>query len=127
MMSKLPSFREFLTEDASTFTIKLPRKWYMYLIEFPETGMGYQRVDVEFQDRTVLNDVIVRNSEFLDLPLSAKGKQVRDIRVRPGKDLSNIRPVQQDVPISPAPGGEEKPINLGGTNIQTVSVPTPRG
>ncbi len=40
------------------------------LLEQPETGMGYQIVDVILNDRDVLVDRIILNSEFLELKTS---------------------------------------------------------
>jgi len=44
---------------------RLPEKFILELIELPETGMGYQRVNIKFSDGKVLNDVIILNSEIL--------------------------------------------------------------
>lgn len=40
----------------------LPQEWVDYMINQPETGMGYQEVDIYFSDKT-LTDVIVYNCE----------------------------------------------------------------
>jgi hypothetical protein len=45
--------------------IKLDRLWTERLLELPESGMGYQRVDVRFADGRELKDLFVFNAEDL--------------------------------------------------------------
>ena len=130
MSDKLPTFEVFVKEDitdnSDTITIKLHKKWVMYLVQFPETGMGYQRVDVEFTDGTKINNVVVRNGEFLVLPKTATGKRIVNIALH-GSDRSETA-IQKDVPIGPGLGGMVKePTNRGGQNVTDNPAPTPRG
>lgn len=46
----------------------LPDTWVTHLLTLPESGMGYQRVDVQFADGTLLTDVLVYDSTDMDLP-----------------------------------------------------------
>ena len=48
--------------------IKLDTQWTKRLLEWPESGMGYQRVDVCFVNGRVLKNVVVFNAEELDVP-----------------------------------------------------------
>ena len=41
---------------------QLPERWTEFLISQPESGMGYQLVDVEFSDGTVRRDCLVFNA-----------------------------------------------------------------
>jgi hypothetical protein len=46
-------------------TIKLSKKFSNVLNELPETGMGYQIVDVQLKSGKWLNEIPVYNSEIL--------------------------------------------------------------
>lgn len=48
--------------------IKLAQRWIDLLIKAPESGMGYQRVDVQFADGRRIENVMVFNAEQLDVP-----------------------------------------------------------
>ena len=48
--------------------IKLDKGWSKRLRELPESGMGYQRVDVRFADGRELKDVVALNGEELEVP-----------------------------------------------------------
>jgi len=61
--------------------VTLPQKWLDHLAHLPESGMGYQRVDVFFADGEVLRDCVVLNSEVIEIPESYQGKIIRDIRL----------------------------------------------
>ena len=62
--------------------IKLARKWIDLLLRIPESGMGYQRVDVRFVDGRVLRDVLVFNAEDLEVPDDCAGLEIKEIQVR---------------------------------------------
>ncbi|MDX5479396.1 MAG: hypothetical protein LPJ98_13185 [Cyclobacteriaceae bacterium] len=51
---------------------RLPDKFIWELMQLPESGMGYQRVNIKFSDGKVLNDVIVLNCEILKIDNSIK-------------------------------------------------------
>jgi hypothetical protein len=57
----------------------LPEKWVQYLLRKPENGMGYQRVDVTFDDGSSADDCLVFNAEVIELPDSQEGKGIAAI------------------------------------------------
>ncbi len=61
--------------------ITLPQKWTEHLIHLPESGMGYQSVDVFFADGSIERDCTVLNAETIDLPESCQGITICDIRL----------------------------------------------
>ena len=60
---------------------KLPTEWTKRLLAMPESGMGYQRVDIVFTDGSTLSGAIVVNASLVDVPDSMAGKSIRDIRL----------------------------------------------
>lgn len=52
---------------AHNLKLRLSQNFIDYLIEQPETGMGYHLVDIELKNGTVLHDRIVLNSEYIKL------------------------------------------------------------
>ena len=62
-------------------TIKLERKWVDYLIRQPESGMGFQKVDVRLNGNRVLNDVPVFNAEEIDLPEDCAGSAIEELQL----------------------------------------------
>jgi len=60
--------------------IKLDRRWTDRLLEWPESGMGYQRVDVRFADGRELKDALVFNAEDLEVPDEVGRARIADIR-----------------------------------------------
>ena len=68
--------------------IKLSKKWVEYLALVPESGMGYQIVDVTLKDGRVLKNTVVFNAEDLKLPPEHRGVELEDveeIRLSDGK------------------------------------------
>lgn len=63
--------------------IKLNPRWTNRLRDLPESGMGYQRVDVLFIDGRELRDALVFNAEHLDLPEQFEKAEIQDIRLHP--------------------------------------------
>lgn len=61
--------------------VKLPKKWSDYLVSKPESGMGYQRVDVRLQDGRLVEDVMVFNAEDMELPEEFARFQIKDLRL----------------------------------------------
>ena len=49
-------------------TITLSQQWIDKLVRLPESGMGYQVVDVRLRDGRILTGVLVQNAELLSLP-----------------------------------------------------------
>jgi len=62
--------------------VRLPEYWINFLIRQPESGMGYHRVDVTFEDGSESLDCVVVNSEEIELPSEQRGKTIAEIRVR---------------------------------------------
>ena len=60
--------------------INLSQEWIDYLVLEPESGMGYQVVDITFTDGAQLENCIVMNCQHLDIPDS--DKTISDIKVR---------------------------------------------
>ena len=50
--------------------MRLPLKqhWANYLCKLPESGMGYQRVDIRLKDGSEVEGVFVFNAEELEWP-----------------------------------------------------------
>jgi hypothetical protein len=59
--------------------VKLDERWTKWLLELPEGGMGYQRVDVRFTDGRELKNVVVFNAEELEVPSDFVKTKVRDV------------------------------------------------
>ena len=62
--------------------VKLPNKWVEYLIHQPESGMGYQRVDVVLEDGTTLADCLVFNADEIEIPDEHARKSIKEIRLK---------------------------------------------
>ena len=67
-----------------TVRLQLPRKWVDYLTRLPESGMGYQRVDVLLEDGTKLNDCTVFNAEEIEIPELHAGKRIERLTLFEG-------------------------------------------
>lgn len=59
--------------------IKLDKRWSKLLRELPESGMGYQRVDVRFADGRELKNVVVLNGEELEVPDDFAQAEIKDV------------------------------------------------
>ncbi len=60
--------------------LKLNQYWTEKLLKYPETGMGYQRVDVILKTGQVIKDVIVLNAEELLLSEKYANLEFEDIQ-----------------------------------------------
>lgn len=65
--------------------IKLDQRWIDRLLTWPESGMGYQRVDVIMADGREIKDATVLNAEWLDVPSEFAHATVEDIRLSAGR------------------------------------------
>jgi hypothetical protein len=63
--------------------IKLDPRWTRRLASLPESGMGYQRVDVRFADGRELKDAMVFNAEDLVVPDEFAQAKVENITIHP--------------------------------------------
>ena len=62
-------------------TIRLPEKWVRYLVRQPESGMGYQRVDVRLANDRRIEDVRVFNAEEIELPDDCAHSEIKELRL----------------------------------------------
>ena len=65
--------------------LKLDKPWTEKLLNYPETGMGYQKVDVILKSGQIIRNIIVLNAEDLVLPdqyADLKLKEIADLIVR---------------------------------------------
>jgi hypothetical protein len=60
--------------------IKLEQRWIKRLLQLPESGMGYQRVDLQLSDGRELKDVLVFNAEELEVAEELATSEIKDIR-----------------------------------------------
>ena len=61
--------------------VKLEQRWIKCLMRLPESGMGYQRVDLSLADGREVKDVLVFNAEELEVPEKLASSQIKDIRL----------------------------------------------
>ena len=61
--------------------IRLEPRWTKRLLELPESGMGYQRVDIRLVDGRELKDVLVFNGEEIEVPDEFARAQIKDVRL----------------------------------------------
>lgn len=61
--------------------IRLEPRWIKRLLELPESGMGYQRVDIRLVDGRELKDVVVFNAEEIEVPDEFTQAQIKDVRL----------------------------------------------
>lgn len=60
--------------------LKLNKYWTEYLLKYPETGMGYQRVDIALKSGHIIKDIVVLNAENLVLPEEYKHIGLEEIK-----------------------------------------------
>ncbi len=61
--------------------IQLPPAWVDYLTHQPESGMGYQRVNVVLDDGTALEDCVAFNAEEVELPEAYAGRRIKEVLI----------------------------------------------
>jgi hypothetical protein len=64
--------------------IKLNQRWTNWLLKLPESGMGFQSVDIRFADGRELTDVIVLNAEEVELPDDFARAEINSITLHSG-------------------------------------------
>lgn len=67
--------------DEKEVEFKIPDKWVEYLKNQPESGMGYQRIKITYNDDTELTKVFYSHSNDVYVPYSYKSKTIKDIKV----------------------------------------------
>ena len=60
--------------------VKLAKRWTKRLLQLPETGMGYQRVDLRLAGREIKN-VLAFNAEEVELPDECADAQIEDVQL----------------------------------------------
>jgi hypothetical protein len=63
---------------------KLEEIWTKRLMALPETGMGYQRVDIVLADGTEVKDALVFNAEEIDVPDEFAEIRIKELRLHGG-------------------------------------------
>ena len=61
--------------------IKLEPRFVNRLLEQPESGIGYQRVDIRLVDGRELKDVVVFNAEEAEVPDEFAHAKIADVRL----------------------------------------------
>jgi len=61
--------------------MKLPQRWVKRLLQLPESGMGYHRVDLRLEDGRELKDVLVVNAEQAALPAKFANARIQDLHL----------------------------------------------
>ena len=62
--------------------VRLEQRWTKRLLQLPETGMGYQRVDLRLADGRELKNVIAFNAEEIELPDECANAEIEDVQLR---------------------------------------------
>lgn len=60
---------------------QLPKEWIDRLLGMPESGMGYQRVDIFFTDGSTEHDCVVFNAEEAEMPDVSAGKTIVAVKL----------------------------------------------
>jgi hypothetical protein len=61
--------------------IRLEERWTKRLLALPESGMGYQRVDIRLADGRELRNVVVFNAEEIEVPNDFVQSEIKDVRL----------------------------------------------
>lgn len=61
-------------------TVKLNDYWCQRLAHMPETGMGYQKVDLTLKDGRILKGLLVFNAEECQTDQQFKVEDIEDIK-----------------------------------------------
>lgn len=59
--------------------LRLNKYWTRKLLEYPETGMGYQKVKIKLKSGQTVENLIVLNAEDLELPDQYSKLKVEEI------------------------------------------------
>lgn len=59
--------------------VKLSSKWSDKLIALPESGMGYQRVNIKLKSGKLISELNVHNAEELTIPENVEPFNEEDI------------------------------------------------
>jgi hypothetical protein len=61
--------------------IQLEQQFVQRLRELPESGMGYQRVDLRLSDGRELKNVVAFNAQEVEVPDDLGAAQITDVRL----------------------------------------------
>lgn len=61
--------------------LRLDKRWTRKLLRQPESGMGYQRVDLRFDDGREAIDVPAFNGEEVEVPDQFANARIADVRL----------------------------------------------
>ena len=67
--------------------LALSPRWIRYLRSQPESGMGYQIVDIVLANSEILKNLIVVNGELVELPndhLDVENEDIERVRIHVG-------------------------------------------
>ena len=59
--------------------LQLEQRWTERLLELPESGMGYQRVDIHFANGRILKDIVVFNAQEFEVAEEFAQAEIRDV------------------------------------------------
>ncbi len=76
LMERLRGQKLFQRNDMKKF---LDKKWKDILAEFPESGMGYQKVKIIFKNGIILKNIFIHNGQECDLPEEYFNDEIEDI------------------------------------------------
>ena len=62
-------------------TVRLTAPWIDHLVHLPESGMGYQRVNIRLKRGRVLRDVMVFNAEECQVEESFEPEEIEDVEL----------------------------------------------
>lgn len=62
-------------------TVQLPQRWIEQLTHLPESGMGYQRVDIRLKEGKILKGMIVLNAEEVQAPEPFEPSEIVDVQL----------------------------------------------
>ena len=62
--------------------VKLEQRWMKRLLQLPESGMGYQRVDLRLANERELKNVLAFNAEEVELPDECADAKIEDVHLR---------------------------------------------
>lgn len=62
-------------------TLHLPEVWTERLVHLPESGMGYQKVNIFLKDGAVVENVIVLNAEECEVSENINAADIVDVQL----------------------------------------------
>jgi len=68
---------------------KLNKKLASSLLTLPESGMGYQRIDLFFADGSILHDILAYNAEEIEIPNQYSNREITKIQIHKNKPSSH--------------------------------------